>query len=395
MRSARIAWSLWAVALSLVVGAHVLRLASRTSLYGYWLEDTLISAAFATLGALIVSRRPGNVIGWLFLVIPVAAGLQFFSGQYATVALPGGAYAAWLSVMMQSASVFTIPFLIMLFPTGRLLSPRWRVMVWAYGLLIVFGLISLAIHPGSIQEFAPAQNPFGVEAVTSIPGLLHTVTSWAVVGCLLAIILSLVLRLYRSRSEERLQLKWFVYAATVGVMAILLIGLAPAVSGGWLGRLVWTVAPLSLPVSAGIAILQYRLYDIDLIIRKTAIYGALTVSLALVYLGGVAGLQSLLSPVVGDSNQLAIVASTLTMAALFNPLRRRIQTTIDRRFYRSRYDAKATLEAFSARLRTETDLDALTGDLVAVARQTLQPEHASLWLRPPEKGGRTFQKFSL
>lgn len=162
-----------------------------------------------------------------------------------------------------------------------------------------------------------------------------------------------------------------------------------------MGRLVWTVAPLSLPVSAGIAILQYRLYDIDLIIRKTAIYGALTVSLALVYLGGVAGLQSLLSPVVGDSNQLAIVASTLTMAALFNPLRRRIQTTIDRRFYRSRYDAKATLEAFSARLRTETDLDALTGDLVAVARQTLQPEHASLWLRPPEKGGRTFQKFSL
>lgn len=244
MRSARIAWSLWAVALSLVVGAHVLRLASRTSLYGYWLEDTLISAAFATLGALIVSRRPGNVIGWLFLVIPVAAGLQFFSGQYATVALPGslpgGAYAAWLSVMMQSASVFTIPFLIMLFPTGRLLSPRWRVMVWAYGLLIVFGLISLAIHPGPIQEFAPAQNPFGVGAVTSIPGLLHTVTSWAVVGCLLAIILSLVLRLYRSRSEERLQLKWFVYAATVGVMAILLIGLAPAVSGGgwggWYGR---------------------------------------------------------------------------------------------------------------------------------------------------------------
>ena len=223
-------------------------------------------------------------------------------------------------------------------------------------------------------------------AVAEIPGMLHTITNWAFVGCLLVIIASLALRLYRSRGEERLQLKWFVYAATVGIMALLLGGLAPVVFEGWWGSIVWTIVPLSLPVAAGLAILKYRLYDIDLIIRKTAIYGALTVSLALVYLGGVAGLQSLLSPVVGDSNQLAIVASTLVIAALFNPLRRRIQTTIDRRFYRSRYDAKATLEAFSARLRDEPDLDVLSGEMVAVVQETLQPEHASLWLRPPEKG---------
>jgi hypothetical protein len=144
--------------------------------------------------------------------------------------------------------------------------------------------------------------------------------------------------------------------------------------------LVWTLAPVSLTVAAGVAVLKYRLYDIDLIIRKTAV---LTLSLALVYLGGVAGLQRLLSPLVGEGNRLAVVASTLAIAALFVPLRRRIQTTIDRRFYRSRYDAAKTLEGFGERLKNRTDLDALDADLLSVVRETVQPSHASLWLRKP------------
>jgi len=206
-----------------------------------------------------------------------------------------------------------------------------------------------------------------------------------------AVIASLVVRFYCSRGEERLQLKWFVYAATLGVTAILSGTFfdLPEVgkqADAFFETLVWTLAPISLPVSAAVAVLKYRLYDIDLIIRKTAIYGALTLSLALVYLGGVAGLQRLLSPLVGEGNQLAVVASTLAIAALFVPLRRRIQTTIDRRFYRQRYDAAKTLEGFGERLRNRTDLDALEADLLSVVHETVRPSHASLWLREPGGG---------
>ena len=165
--------------------------------------------------------------------------------------------------------------------------------------------------------------------------------------------------------------------------------LVPAASGRWFGAFVGTVAFLSLPVAAAVAVLKYRLYDIDLIIRKTATYGVLTLSLALVYLGGVAGLQRLLSPIVGEGNRLAVVASTLAIAALFVPLRRRIQTTIDRRFYRSRYDAAKTLESFGERLKNRTDLDALDADLLSVVRETVQPSHASLWLRESGDGRRS------
>jgi hypothetical protein len=209
------------------------------------------------------------------------------------------------------------------------------------------------------------------------------------VACFIAAIVSLILRFHGSRGEERLQLKWFVYAATLGVTAILSGTFfdLPAVgkqADAVFETLVWTLGPLSLPVSAGVAILKYRLYDIDLIIRKTAIYGALTLSLALVYFGGVAGSQRLLSPLLGEGNQLAIVASTLAIAALFVPLRRRIQATIDRRFYRQRYDAVKTLEGFGDRLRNRTNLDALEADLLSVVHETVRPSYASLWLREPK-----------
>jgi hypothetical protein len=386
---ARIAWSLWAVVILLVPCAHALAFVNRPEapLYAYWIEATLIVPTFATLGALIVSRRPGNTIGWLFFVSAVAGGMQFFSGQYATVALSGstrlpvGPYAAWLSTLMQFSAVSTIIFLIMLFPTGRLLSPRWRAVAWAVGLVLAVSLISLALSPGPIQDFAPTPNPFGVGVV--VPGFLQALVGWLGLACIVAVVVSLVLRFYRSRGEERLQLKWFVYAATLGILAILLADFVPEPLGVWIANLAWTVAPLGLPVSAGIAILRYRLYDIDLIVNRTLVYGSLTASLALVYVGSVASLQYVLRATTGETSQLVVVASTLAIAALFNPLRRRIQNFVDRRFYRRKYDAAKTLERFGARLRDETDLEQLNAELLSVVRDTMQPKHASLWLRKP------------
>jgi hypothetical protein len=388
MRARTLGFSLWAVAISLGLFAHALAFVSRpeAQLYVYWIEATLIVPTFATLGALIVSRRPGNFIGWLFLVSAVAFGMQFFSGQYATVALsgstrlPGGAYAAWLSTLMQLAAVSTILFLILLFPTGRLLSPRWRVVAWTTGLVVAVSLISLALSPGPIQDFAPTTNPFGVRVV--VPGFLQTLDSWVVLACIVAVVVSLVLRFYRSRGEERLQLKWFVYAATLGVLAISLADLVPAPLGVWIENLAWTVAPPSLAAAAGIAVLRYRLYDIDVIINRTLVYGSLTATLVVLYFGGIVVLQRIFVLLTGEQSNLAVVASTLLIAALFNSLRRRIQSFIDRRFYRNKYDARKTLEAFSAKLREETDLEALNSELVGVVRETMQPAHVSLWLRP-------------
>jgi hypothetical protein len=388
MRARTLGFSLWAVAISLVLFAHALAFVSRpeAQLYVYWIEATLIVPTFATLGALIVSRRPGNIIGWLFLVSAVAFGMQFFSGQYATVALsgstglPGGAYAAWLSTLMQLAAVSTILFLLMLFPTGRLLSPRWRVMAWTTGLVILGSLISLALSPGPIQDFTPTPNPFGIRVV--VPGFLQALGGWLVLACIVAVVVSLVLRLYRSRGEERLQLKWFVYAATLGILAISLADLVPAPLGVWIANLAWVVAPPSLAVSAGIAILRYRLYDIDLLINRTLVYGSLTVTLVALYFGGIVVLQRIFVILTGQQSTLAVVASTLAIAALFNPLRRRVQGFVDRRFYRRKYDARKALEAFSATLRDETDLEALNNELVGVVRETMQPAHVSVWLRP-------------
>jgi hypothetical protein len=208
-------------------------------------------------------------------------------------------------------------------------------------------------------------------------------------ACFVAAIISLSLRFRRSRGEERQQIKWFAYASALGFMAILLVTLfdLPVVderTDALVEHVVWTVAPLSLPVSAGIAILKYRLYEIDIIINRTLVYGSLTAALALVYFGGVTATQAIFRALTGQEEQpqLAVVISTLVIAALFNPLRRRIQSFIDRRFYRSKYDAAKTLEAFSAKLRDETDLDALNAELVSVVRETMQPAHVSLWLRP-------------
>jgi hypothetical protein len=388
-----LAWSLWAMTIALVIGGLILGVANHPEapLYEYWFESTLIDPTFATLGALIVSRRPGNVIGWIFCAAGLGGGIQFLFGQYATVALlapdlgfAGGAVAAWLSMVMQFSVVAAGLFLILLFPTGTLLSPRWRVVEWIAGTSAAAALVSMSLQPGQNESLPFAQNPFGIEGAAWTLGFVEAVGGWIFLLSFIAGIVSLVLRFLRSRGEERLQLKWFVYAATLGFVAILFGSvLAPSALDKHIGTLVWTLAPLGLPISAGIAILKYRLYEIDILINRTLVYGTLTVALIALYFSAIVVLQRVFVVFTGQKSTLAVVASTLLIAALFNPLRRRIQSFIDRRFYRHKYDAQKTLESFGARLRQETDLDDLGADLVSVVRETMQPAHVALWLREP------------
>jgi hypothetical protein len=388
MRARNLAWILWAATVSLVGGALVLGLANRPEVPLFDAPLTIIPPTFATMGALISSRRSGNVMGWIFLATGILGGVQIFFGQYATVALapdgpalPGGALAAWLAMLAQNSFPISIVFLVLLFPDGKLPSRRFRPLAWAMGLFLATTLVVGALSPGPFPEFPSASNPFGVEgAKPSGPVLLAGGIGG--LACVIATMLTLIVRFYFSRGEERLQLKWFTYAVTVGISTPLLLStLAPAVFQ-MVGPFAWTLGFLSLPVSAGVAILRYRLYEIDLIINRTLVYGTLTAMLVAFYIGGVVSLQYAFRALTGGGSQLAIVASTLLIAALFNPLRRRLQNFIDHLFYRRKYDATKTLEAFSAKLRDEPDLDALNSELLSTVRETIQPEHVSLWLRP-------------
>ena len=289
-------------------------------------------------------------------------------------------------------------YMVLLFPDGWLPSRRLRPLAWLSGAIIVLASVSSGLTPGPIAELGGVRNPFGLEgqpwvAFAANVGLL------AFLACILVSVVSLILRYRRSMGEERQQIKWIAFATSfvglgfVGVMVSGLIAFvfAPESWGGaaasaplWFD-LLFAVVLLSLggvPVAVGIAVLRYRLYDIDVLINRTLVYGLLTLSLALVYSGGVVVSQGVLHALTGQESTLAVVASTLVIAALFSPLRRGVQAFVDRRFYRTKYDAVKTLEAFNARLRDETDLEALSADLVGVARDTVQPEHASLWLRP-------------
>jgi hypothetical protein len=391
VRARNLAWLLWAATVSLVGGALLLGVANRSEVPLFDAPLTIIPPTFATLGALISSRRPGNVMGWIFLATGILGGVQIFSGQYATVALaldspalPGGALAAWCAMLAQNSFPVSILFLVLLFPDGMLPSRRWRPLAWAMGVFLVTTLVVGALSPGPFPEFPSASNPFGVEGAKP-SGSVLAAGQLGGLACVVATLLSLIVRFYFSRGEERLQLKWFTYAAVVGLSTpLLLSSLVPAVFQ-MVGPIAWTLGFLSLPVSAGVAVLKYRLYEIDLIINRTLVYGSLTVTLVAVYVGSVLSIQYAFRGLTGSRSQLAIVASTLLIAALFNPLRRRVQNFIDHSFYRRKYDAAKTLEEFSAKLRDETDMDTLNSELLSTVRKTMQPEHVTLWLREPER----------
>ena len=363
-------------------------------------------AAFAVVGALLVARRPSNSIGWIMasigLMVPIFnSGSAYAVYVMATRGRPDalaalGAWAAnWYWFVMLALALVYLP---MLFPDGRLLSRRWLPIAVIGGLgplgVALLGALADTLVVGNDPGFR-IDNPIGIEGLaspTNLPAFVVLEVLFAVgVGGAAA---SVVVRLRRSRGVERRQLDWFAYVTTLFFGGAMLTGVGSDVTGvGWLGSFSFLLSILGLvclPIAVGIAVLKYRLYEIDIIINRTLVYGSLTVMLALVYFGGVAMTQAVFRALTGEQQQLAIVVSTLAIAALFNPLRRRIQGFIDRRFYRRKYDARKTLEAFSARLRDETNLEALNADLMRVVGETVQPAHVSLWLRyaASPKGGR-------
>jgi hypothetical protein len=276
-----------------------------------------------------------------------------------------------------------IIFMPLFFPDGRLLSPRWRPVLWLAVSYSVVVAVFTAFTPGEVSDVSGVTNPLGIEALRPALGAIDAIMVWSFPVVIFSSVASLVVRFRRSRGEERQQMKWLTYAVTAMLGMILLTNSLDDESS--LYAVVDNLTALvfaSMPVAVGIAVLRYHLYDIDLLINRTLVYGSLTAVLVLVYVGGVVLLQSVFRALTGQESQLAVVASTLAIAALFNPLRHRLQSFIDRRFYRRRYDAAQTLETFGARLREETDLDALSEDLLGVVRETIQPAHVSLWLTP-------------
>jgi hypothetical protein len=359
------------------IGVHAVTIAEA----GFLLP---VAIPFAAVGGLLAYKLPSNPIGWLFLGFGVSASAAFAVSQYAYRALPegsslpGGDLAATLGTHMWHPSFGLFVFAFLLFPNGRLLTPRWRWM--ARVTVVTYG--GLALSGPFDTDYLKSDGIAGAEPL--FHGTVAAVGS-AVFGILLAFnllllaisALSLLLRLKRSHGEERQQVKVFVY--TVACVMLFFPVSVLVVGNGGVGVMLF---PL-IPISAAIAVLKYRLYDIDVVINRTLVYGALTATLALGYLGGVLLLELALRPLTESSN-LAIAGSTLSVAALFRPARGRIQATVDRHFFRRKYDAARTLERFGARLRDEVDLDALGSELRGVVSDTMQPASVSLWLRAPE-----------
>jgi len=263
-------------------------------------------------------------------------------------------------------------------------SRRWRWLAWLTGAFVLVGVVLSAFSSGAyFGALGPIRNPLGIEGFTNVyKAVLYTLAP----GLYVAIAFAVFMRLRRAVGVERQQLKWFAYAVAIFAIGTTLNVITIAIDTPrwfeWAANAIFTAAGTTIPISIGIAILRYRLYDIDILINRTLVYGSLTATLVALYFGGIVVLQRIFVALTGEQSTLAVVASTLLIAALFNPLRRRFQSFIDRSFYRRKYDAAKTLEGFSMKLRDETDLEALSDDLVGVVRETMQPAHVSLWLHP-------------
>jgi hypothetical protein len=388
-----LAWTLCVLSLALTA-LSLLLLALNLShpgvpIYPYWTVHTLLAAGFAPVGAVIVSRSsPENPIGWLFCAIGFLWGVMHFSAEYAIYtllavpdSLPASDAAAWMMSWVWVPACGLIVLLCLLFPDGRLPSRRWRWFAWLSLLLVSVSAISQALAPGSLFYLEGIYNPLGVEGLPNVGELLQTL----VFTLIFVSVASLFVRRLRASGVERQQLTWFTYTSTLAISGVILTYTISEAIGAlwleWLGNVLLLIGFIGIPISMGIAILRYRLYNIDLLINRTLVYGALTATLVALYFGDIVLLQRAFVALTGQKSTLAVVASTLLIAALFNPLRKRVQAIVDRRFYRSKYDARKTLEAFSAKLRGETDLNALNAELVGVVRETMQPAHVSLWLR--------------
>jgi hypothetical protein len=405
-----LAWSLAALSVVMFVGSVVLWVLVHSSHVPRRLDADLTTGGllgqalflvFPLVGALIASRRPQNPIGWLCLVdglLWTTTNMLDYHSIY-VMASPGSVpFPVGLAGVNHWLWVPTVgllgTYVFLLFPDGRLPSRRWRPLAWLSGVVIVSGSLGLMLSPGPLDMPRGIRNPFGLEAAPWVALAAHAILPLLPL-CMLASALSLVIRYRRSRGDVRQQIKWIAFAASLVALTYVIAIVASFIhpSEIWLaaGLPLWLdlieyaalLSITSVPIAIGFAVLKYRLYDIDILINRTLVYVSLTAILFGVYFGGVTAIQALLRTISSQEElpQLVIVASTLVIAALFNPLRRRIQSFIDRRFYRSKYDARKTLEAFSTKLRDETDLEELNADLVGVVSETMHPAHVSLWLR--------------
>jgi hypothetical protein len=407
-RGGRVAWSVFGLSAALLLGGLVLSIADPNSggpadpsSAGPTLDDAVASgtipfAVFEALiflllagaGAIVAARRPRNPIGWLFELAALCLAVLMLSDAlywHAAFGDPGPHPTAeialwfenWVWIPVLVALFSLVP---LLFPTGAPPSPRWRFVGWAAVTTGTVTLVAIAFSPGPLQNTGWVTNPLGVGGLG-----LHTLADASFViwlGTALAAVVSLVVRFRRSRGVERQQLKWVTAAGCLLVASFpvsALLDNAVSEVAGWACLL---FALLGLAVAVSVALLRFRLYDLDIVINRTLVYGALTAALAAAYLGSILVLQLLLNGLTADSG-LAVAGSTLAVAALFRPARSRIQATVDRRFYRRKYDAAQTLDRFGAHLRDEVDLGALTRELRSVVADTMQPAHVSVWLRPP------------
>jgi hypothetical protein len=381
-----LAWAPLGLTLALAAGALAFGL-----LDNHWDHLFLVPAiAFAAVGATIATKRSGNAIGWLFCAVGVMLAGGVFSnayGYHALIAepgsLPGGAYAASITPAIMNVPLYAGVLLLLLFPTGKLPSRRWRPVVWLQAVGFVAGCATI-LEPGPLDDapFAQIHNPLGIEGTGGVFGRVG-VWGWLVlILSYVVVATALAMRYRRAVGAERQQLKWMASAGVFFALAILAIDLtsdAPkAVADAAYGMAI--AAFTAIPIAAGLAIFRYRLYEIDVIIRRTLVYGVVTAGLAGLYFAIVLALQQIFSSFAGGSD-LAIAGSTLAVAALFRPARNRIQALVDRRFYRRRYDTQRTLETFNARLREELDLGTLRRELLQVVDETMRPAGVSLWLR--------------
>ena len=350
-------------------------------------RDLELGLPFTAVGGLIALRRPRNLIGWSLLAGGLSLMIGVFLTSYArfglisqpSAGLPGPAVAAALNEGSWAFLMQSVFFLVLLFPSGRLPSPRWRPVAWfaALGFPVVYLLVTLA-SPELTVSLPNHPNPLAIPALEVFIPLAYVVIVPLALAVAAAVV-NLIVRFRWARGDEREQFKWLALAGGLLVLCLplgFIFSFEEGVSSELIG-----LALMALPVAVGIAVLRYRLYDIDWLINRVLVYGLLTGSLVLLYWGGVALAQIVLRPVTQGS-ELAVIVSTLAVAALVQPARRRIQRAVDRRFYRQKYDAARTLAAFSAHLRDEVDLPTLTRELTRVVRETMQPDHVSLWIRP-------------
>jgi hypothetical protein len=388
-------WALWALAVASLAAASALTAARGGSTHPATVLDRgILVTGYASVGLALCLRVPRNAIGWLFLAFGVIGGVAAVCDAYADprLGLPWSSAAAVAAGLLDPFPLFVLPVLLLVFPSGRLPSARWRPLAFVWGAGLAAYLLAAVFWPGplGLDSDPSLRNPIGIGG--GLGGLIVIVGITALATSLIAVIVaavSLVVRFRRASGVLRQQLKWFGTAAA-GIAVSIPLDVALSSSGSPLASAISTVilpvAATGLLVATGVAVLRYRLYEIDVLIRKTLVYALLVGSLAAVYLGGISLIGGALDAVTGTSGALAVTVSTLAVAAAFQPLRTRIQRTIDQRFYRQKYDANVTLEAFGARLRDQIDLAALHSEVLSVVNATVQPSHTSLWIRPTVAG---------